>query len=75
MNNITPSGNLSPTEAKKSSRDAILFSIWALIWELISILQITDFWDNQIYVSMLIWAVIPFLNRKYNWIRIPWKSL
>jgi len=70
MTSITPRWKISKKEALKSIRDAILILAWALVPEIIKILEITDFWEYQLAVTIILAAFAPMLNRYLNIIRI-----
>ena len=69
-NNITPKGKTSIAEAKKNARDVFVFSVATLVWELLTVVEMTDFWEYQMYVSIILAWLTTFLNRKYNIVRV-----
>jgi len=73
--NIWLSGQMSKTEALKTSRDIVIITIVPLFISLLEILANTDFWDLTFIISTLLWALITYLNRKYNVLRIEWDKI
>jgi len=70
MNEISPKGMLSPQEAQKSARDAILIAVGGLIPQLMEILSIVDFGEHTATVSLILAMLMPVMNRILNTIRV-----
>ena len=73
--NIWLQWQMSKQEALKTSRDIIIISIIPLLMSLLEVLANTDFWDYTFFISTLIWAIMTYLNRKYNILRIEWDKI
>lgn len=73
--NIWLSGKLSKQEALKTSRDIVIITIVPLFVSLLEVLASTDFWDLTFMISTLTWALITYLNRKYNLVRVEWDKI
>jgi len=73
--NIWLQWQMSKQEALKTSRDIIIISIIPLLMSLLEVLANTDFWDYTFFISTLIWAIITYLNRKYNILRVEWDKI
>ena len=66
----SPAWKLSPVETAKSVRDATVVWVWAIMPQILEMLELIDLWDNK---AMIIWAcalIAPFINRLGNFFRI-----
>lgn len=66
MENISPKGVLSPKEAERSIRDAVITSVGGLIPVVLEILGATDFGEHTVYASIILTIITPLLNRALN---------
>ena len=73
--NIWLSGQMSKSEALKTSRDIVIITIVPLLISLLEIIASTDFWELTFIISTLTWVLITYLNRKYNVLRIEWDKI
>jgi hypothetical protein len=67
---VTPKGTLSPVEAKKSLRDALIFSVAYAIPEIIEVLKVWDFGEYTTSVSLALAVIAPLINRYLSLYRI-----
>jgi len=70
MKEISPRGMLSPVEAQKSARDAVLIAVGGLVPQLLEILTLVDFGENTATVSLILAMLMPLINRTLNTLRV-----
>lgn len=61
---------LSPKEALKSLRDIVVPTIAGLIPQILEIVELIDFGENTIYVSIGLAMISPLANRLLNLWRV-----
>jgi len=70
MSTITPRGKISQTELLKSIRDLLVMSVGALVPQVLTLLEATDFGEWNLVASVVLAALSTFINRFFNIARV-----
>jgi hypothetical protein len=67
---VSKLGQLTKSEAMKSARDATIVALSALVPQLLEIINVTDWGEYSVIVSIVVAMVTPLLNRIFNVLRV-----